>query len=216
MGPKIHERGLRWAPQSLLFVDRYFAFPNRGDYDNRGFLATHGNATGLVVELAGSRISIARPAKGLPEHLAGFGSKPRNDDNEHPLLVKDNHGRWYMLKHRLFDTSDCPPRLKEMSTVISTLSSPWIIYRGSSSPVPENKFYLGLLVEEVKEQQSQSNNITCVEIKSQIDFSRLPTGLNQICQAAYCLAQELASSTAARRLEDVLENAPRDLDDSVY
>ena len=38
----------------------------------------------------------------------------------------------------------------------------------------------------------------------------------QVVQAAYCLAQELASSAAARRLEDLLGTPPTDLDDPVY
>ena len=215
MGPKIHERGLRWAPQSLLFADSDFVIPRPGEHENRGFLATYGNAMGLVVELAGFRISIAKHAKGLPDHLAGFGSIPRDDVDRHRLLLRDYQGRWYMLTHRLFGISDRPPVLEEMCTVISTLSSPWILYRGSSSLVPEEKSYLGLLVEETKE-QPQSNEVKCVEIKSQVSFRPLTTELNQIHQAAYCLAQDLASSAAARRLEDVLGAAPTDLDSSAY
>ena len=216
MAPKIHERGLRWAPQSLLFVDSSFVVPKPGEHENRGFLATKRNAMGLVVELAGFRISIAKPAKGLPKHLAGFDSKPRNHDDRHRLLLKDCQGRWYVLNHRL-----CTPNhisaLEEMYAIISELSSPWILYRGSNSSVPENtKAYHGLLVEEAKEQQSQSNEVTCVEIKSQVNFGCLPKEMYEVCQAAYCLAQELASSAAARRLEHVLETAPTDLDDPVY
>lgn len=40
--------------------------------------------------------------------------------------------------------------------------------------------------------------------------------MNRICQAAYCLAQELAASAAARRLEDHLGSAPTDLDSPAY
>ena len=214
-GPKIHERGLRWAPQSLLFVDSNFWAEKPDEHEKRGFLATHGNTMGLVVELAGFRISIAKPAKGLPKHLAGFGSEPRNDVRRHRLLLKDYQGRWYMLTHGLSGTSDHPSTLEEMYTVVSTLSRPWVLYRGSRSPGPESRNYRGLLVKEAKE-QSQSNEVTCVEMKSQVSFSLLTTELNQVCQAAYCLAQELASSAAARRLEDVLGTAPTDLDDPVY
>ena len=210
MGPKMYKRGLRWAPQSLLSVDSQFTVPTPNEQEDRGFLATNG----LVVELAGIRISIAKPAKGLPERLAGFDSKPKNDDDRHCLLLGDCQGRWYSLMHRLFDTSGRPPVLEEMCAVISGLSSPWILYRGSSSPVPEyTKAHHGLLVEEANEQQSQSNEITCVGLKSQLMFRQLPKDMNQICQAGYCLAQELASSAAARRLED-LETAPTDLDNS--
>ena len=215
MGPKIHERGLRWAPQSLLFVDSNFWIEEPGEHEQRGFLATHGNTMGLVVELAAFRISIAKPAKGLPKHLAGFGSKPRNNNNRHRLLLKDYQGRWYMLTHGLSGTSNHPSTLEDMYTVISTLSMPWVLYRGSRSPGPEGRDHLGLLVEEAKE-QSQSNEVTCVEIKSQVSLCLVTTEVNQVCQVAYCLSQELASSAAARRLEDVLGTAPTDLDDPVY
>ena len=216
MGPKLHERGLRWAPQSLLFVDSHFAILKPDKHENRGFLATNCNAMGLVVELAGFRISFAKPAKGLPKHLAGFDSKPRNHDDRHRLLLRDFQGRWYILNHRLC-TVDHVPALEEIYAIISELSSPWILYRGSSSSVPENtKGYHGLLVDEGKEQQSQSSEVTCVEIKSQVDFCRIPRETNEVCQAAYYLAQELAASAAARHLEDVLDTAPMNLDDPVY
>ncbi len=217
MGPKIHERGLRWAPQSLLSVDKYFAIPKPGEEENRGFLGTDRNAKGLVVELAGFRISIAKPAKGLPDYLAGFDSKPRNDIDRHSILLTDCRGRWYLLQHRLCGEFDCPPASEEMCAVISGLSSPWILYRGSSSLVPDNtKAHDSLLVEETNGQQPQTNEGTCVEIKSQVGFGHLKTEINQIVQAAYCLAQKLASSAAARRLEDLLGTTPADLDDPVY
>lgn len=216
MGPKLHERGLRWAPQSLLFLDNHFTIPKPGEHENRGFLATNGNAKGLVVELAGFRVAIAKSVKGLPEHLAGFDSLPINDDNRHHLILKDCRGRWYVLNHHLVDTSDRAPALEEMWALISELSGSWILYRGSSSAVPEDKTgHRGLLVEEANGQQSQSSDITCVEIKSQVDFGHFTTEMNQICQAAYCLAQELASSAAVRRLED-LGAASTDLENQVY
>ena len=216
MGPKIDERGLRWAPRSLLSVDRYFAIPKPGKEEHRGFLVTDRNAKGLVVELAGFRISIAKPAKGLPRYLAGFDSRPSNNNDRHRLLLRDCRGRWYFLRHRLFGESDCFPALEEMCAVICGLSSPWILYRGSSSLVPDDiKGHLGLLVEEANEQQLQSDEGTCVEIKSQVGFLHLAKDLNQICQAAYCLTQDLASSPAARRLKD-LSISPTDLDNALY
>ena len=216
MGPKIHKRGLRWAPQSLLFVDSHFVIPRPDGHENRGFLATNRSAMGLVVELAGFRISLAKPAKGLPKHLAGFESKPKNHDDRHRLLLRDCQGRWYYLSHRLC-TSYIVPEVEEIYTIISELSSPWILYRGSSALDPENtKGYHGLLVEEAKEQQLESNGFTCVETMSQVSFCRLPREMYEVCEAAYCLAQELASSAAALRLEDVLGTAPMELDDPVY
>ena len=216
MGPKIHERGLRWAPQSLLSVDSHFQIPKLREEEDRGFLATGSNAKGLVVELAGFRISVAKPAKGIPEQLAGFDSISKYDNDRHCFLLRGCQGHWYLLSHRLVGDSGCPPALEEMCAVISGISSPWILYRGSSSPVPENgKGHLGLLVEKANEQQSQSNEVACVEIKSHVIFSHLPTEMNHICQAAYYLAQELASSAAARRLED-LGIAPTDPDDPVF
>lgn len=220
MGPKIHERGLRWAPRSLLSVDRNFVIPKPGEEENRGFLGTdsNANANGLVVELAGFRISIAKPAKGLPEHSTGFESVPRDSDDRHCLLLKDARGRWYLLRHRLFGESDCPAGLEEMCAIISRLHSPWILYRGSSSLIPDNtKGHLGLLVGEANGQQpQQSSEATCVEIKSQVGFCHLATEMNQVVQAAYCLVQELASSAAARRLEDLGTGLPTDLDNPVY
>ena len=215
MGPKLHERGLRWAPQSLLFVDSHFTIPKPGEHENRGFLATNHNAMGLVVELAGFRITIAKPAKGLPKHLAGFESTPRNHDDRHRLLLRDCQGRWYLLNHRLC-TVDHVPASEEIYAIISELSSPWILYRGSGSSVPDNtKGFHGLLVEEAKE-QSQRNEITFVEVKSQVSFCRISNEIHEICQAAYYLSQELASSAAVRRLEDVLRTAHTDLDGVVY
>ena len=213
MGPKNNERGLRWAPQSLLSVDRHFTIPKLGEQEDQGFL----DAKGLVVKLAGFRLSIANHAKSLPDQLAGFDSLPRNDNDRHRLLLKDDQERWYLLNHRLLGASDLPHAPEEMCAVISRLSNPWILYRGSDSLVPEHtKAYHGLLVEAANEQQSPSNEARYVEIKSHVCFGHLPAEMNQVCQAAYSLTQELASSPAARRLEDLLGSAPPDPNDPAF
>ncbi|KAM0794226.1 hypothetical protein BDR22DRAFT_895340 [Usnea florida] len=216
LGLKTRERGLRWAPQSLLSVDRHFSIPKPGEEEHRGFLGTERNARGLLVELAGFRISIAKPAKGLPHHLAGFDSLTEDATDRNCLLLKNSNGLWYVLKHRLFGESDCPHGLEEMCAVICRLYSPWVLYRGSSSLIPnDTKAHRGLLVEKANEQQPQSNESTFVEIKSQVSFCHVATEMNEVCQAAYSLAQELASSAAARRLED-LAITTTDLADPVY
>ena len=219
IGPKIHERGFRWALQSLLSVDGHFATRISIEPKDRGILATNGNAKGLVVELAGFRISFAKPAKGLPKLQSGFNSIPGNHDHRHLLLLKDCQGHWYMLGDRLFKADE--PRsgvLEEMCAVISDLSNPWVLYEGSSSPIPEyRKAYNSLLVEPKakNKQQSQNNEFTCVEIKSQVVFRRIDADMNGICQAAYHLTQELISSAAGHRLEE-LGTGSVDMEDPVY
>ena len=217
MGPRINERGLRWALQSLLSVDRYFAMRRTVEPKDQGVLATDGNVKGLLVGFAGFRISIAEPAKGLPENLTRFNSIPSNHDDRHRLPLKDCQGRWYLLDHRLDDESGRPPALEEMCAVISGLSRPWILYDGSSSLIPENtNAYRALLVEAAaNEQQPQTNELRCVEIQSHVKFGHVPPEMNQIFQAAYHLTQELISSDAARRIEDLGAGA-RDLEDPVY
>lgn len=219
IAPKLNERGFRWALRSVLSVDRDSAPRNNVEPKNQGVLATSGNAKGLVVELAGFRISIAKPAKGLPKHLAGFNSKPSSHLDRHMLLLKDCEGRWYLLAHRLLhENINRLAALEEMCTVIPELSSPWVLFDGSSSPFPEETItHRSLLVEaEAKnENQSQNNEFTCAEIKSQVAFCHVDTGANQIYQAAYHLTQELASSAASRRWEEL---APDSIDpeDPVY
>ena len=137
------------------------------------------------------------------------------------MFLRDGQRRWYVLSHRLHVDSDPPPSLEEMWSVISALSRPWILYRGSSSLVPEHtRGHHGLLVEEEEgadAPHSQSNKVKCVEIQSHVFLSQLPTEMNQIILAAYSLAQELASSPAARRLEDLFETGPpTDLTHPVY
>ena len=223
MGPKIQQRGLRWALQSLLSVDRHFAMRSNIERKDRGILALDGtpdgNARGLVVEFAGFRISIAKPANGLPEHIAGFNSKPRNHNDRHHLLMKDCQGRWYVLRHRLLEHVDRRPAgLEEMCAVISDLSSPWVLYDGSTSPIPEDtKAYHGLLVEAARndEEQLQTNELQCVDIKSHVAFGHVPTEMNHICQGAYHLTQELLSSAAGRYFED-LGTRSIDVGDPVY
>ena len=218
MGPKILECGLRWAPRSLLSVDNQFSILVPREDDSQGFLATNCNANGLVVEMAGFRLSTATPAKGLPNHLAGFSSIPKDHNDRHGSLLKDCEERWLTLKHRLFRSShsDRPPAGEEICMIISGLSSPWILHRGSRSLVPENtKGYQGLLVEQGNEHQLRTKELMNVQVKSQVDFCHVPPEMNSICQAAYCLAQELALSAAARHLED-LGTASIDVNISAY
>ena len=212
MAPRIPERGLRWAPRSLLSADSNFAIRRSVLQEDRGFLATKG----LVVELAGFRISMAKPAKGLPKHLSGFDPLPRDHFYRNHLLLNDWHGRWYLLDHHLSSTWSGPPPLEEMHAVISGLSSPWILYRGTSSPVPEYQTaYHGLLVEQANEQQWQNKTVPCVETKSHVGFGHVTKEISRICQAAYCLAQELTESAAAHRIED-LKTALIDVENPAY
>ena len=199
MGPKIHQPGLRWAPQSLLCVDRHWLVPEAGTKGDRSFLNPDSDVGGLVAELAGFRLSIAEPAKGLPEQLSKFDTVPVS----YSMFLRDRQGRWYLLKHRLPKTQNRPTDLKLLAAFISRLSRSWIIYCGSSSLIPEySKVYRGLLVQQVHEQQSLSKDMVYVEAKSLIIFAHVPTELNQILQRAYTLAQELAETAAGRRLAE--------------
>ena len=215
MGAKINERGFRWALQSILPKDNHYFNPLPTGQEVRGFLAADCNAKGLVVELAGLRISMAVPGAALPNQLAGFDSLPPNDLSRHQLLLKSYKGYWYYLTHRLHDEPDCPPALEEMHATISRLSKPWVLYGGSASHFPDNKGYHGLLVETATDQQLQSKGTTCAEIKSQVSFCILSPVKTQICEAAYCLAQELAVSDAARRCEGLVAS-PLDRENSVH
>ena len=197
-GLKLQQLGLKWAPQSLLSADYPFAIPMPGDKDSPGFLDDCSNPKGLVVELSGFRASIAKPAKGLPEYLAGFASLHRSNSDRYNLLSRDGDGRWYLLG------AGMPASLEAICAVLSELTNPWILYRGSRSIVPENKKgHLGLLVEGAEEQQPHSNKTKYVQTRSHVEFCHLSTEMNQLCEAAYFLAQQLVSSAAARHLEDI-------------
>ena len=216
MGPRMDEPGFRWGPSSFLSIDRHFFFTKPDGQDDRGILATENNASGLLVKLAGLRISIANPAAGLPKHVAGFDSLPEKDIRRRGLLTRDCQGRWYYLEHRLHGQSDCPPDLEDMCTTIARLSPPWILYRGSSSLLPESgKGHRGILIEEADKQQNRGNDFTCVESISHIAFGHAPTEMNQICEAAYILAQELDSTAAANHMRE-WENVSQDLGDPAY
>ena len=197
-GPTLHQRGLRRAPQSLLVPDPPHLFSLSGDTDHPGFLDEYCNPRGLVVELSGFRVNIARPAKGLHRHLIWFDSLPRDDAQGKILYSRDCEGRWYILQSEQSASMEAP------WVVLSGLAKAWGLYRGSSLLVPENnKAHLGLLVEEADEQHPHSNDFMDVEIQSHVIFCSLGTELSQECELAYCLVQQLASSPAARHLEDL-------------
>ena len=211
-GPRMKEPGFRWAPSSLLSIDRHFFFPFPDGQEDRGFLATRG----LIVEFAGLRVSIANPAAGLPKQIAGFDSLPEKHPDRHNLLMRDHHGHWYTVFHCLYCHSDCPPDLEAMCTTVSRLCRPWILYRGSRSSFPQSgKAHRGLLIEEADEQESQGNEITCVESKSHIAFGHVPMEMNHICEAAYSLAQELDSTAAASHMRE-WESVSQDLANPAY
>lgn len=188
----------------------------RHEQENRGFLATKDNARGLLVEFAGLRMSIANPATGLPKQAAGFDSLPENNPDRRNIPMRDHHGRWYMLKHHLYGEPDCPPDLEAMCTTVSRLSRPWILYRGSNSLLPESgEAHRGLLIEAADKQLSRSDDFTCVELTSHIAFGHVPTEMNQLCQAAYSLAQELDSTAAASHMRE-WESVSQDLANPAY
>ncbi|KAL9594391.1 MAG: hypothetical protein Q9219_007059 [cf. Caloplaca sp. 3 TL-2023] len=206
LGPKLSDRGLRWAPRSLLEGQNLFFFRRSGMYDDRGYLTDQGSHKGLLVHLAGLRISLATPAASLPAQSAGYGTLPAGSGDRRNLLLKDDQGLWYMLTHRLTGVHGFSPALEDMSQIISNLGNPWILHHGSESSKPSVTAYEGLLVDRVSTQQSMGQEPPCVEIKSNVSFGRLPRAGRQccetICQAAYTLAQDLSTSTIVRGFEE--------------
>ena len=197
-GPRLHQRGLRWAPQSLLAPDPLPFLSVPGDKDNPGFLDDYHNPKGLVVELSGFRLRIAEPGKGVPGHFAGFNSLSQDDMNGHSLNLRGGQGRWYYFY------SDLPVTRKLTHAVLSGLTNPWILYRGSSSPTPEREcLHVGVLVEEADEQQPLSNELLYVAMQSHVGYCYMDQVFGQMKEAAYCLAQQLASSAAVRHLEEL-------------
>ncbi|KAG8531222.1 uncharacterized protein KY384_004580 [Bacidia gigantensis] len=215
-GPKICERGLRWAPQSLLSIDRLFEIPMPGEQEDRGHLVTDDSTMGLLVELAGFRISTANPTKGLPKHLAGFESLPQKSILKNNLSMRDGQGRWYTVNRCQPAASESSAEQADLSVIISNLPIPWVLYRGSSSWIPLIGYgYRGLLVEQADKQQSRSDQITAVEKKSHVTFTNLNPEMNRFCHTAYSLAQELIASTAGRRLAEFTTNSIN-LENTVY
>ncbi|CAL8579967.1 hypothetical protein XPA_005700 [Xanthoria parietina] len=208
--PTLKRRGLRWAPRSLLFTNMSFARPAPGEPDNRASLAKVGNTKGLVAELAGIRISVAESPNYLPKVIAGFDSLPIFHDDRYRLLLKDGQGRWYLLVPRGIRTSALPSDLEELYACVSKLNEPWVLYRGSHSDISgRGGAHHAFLSEAKSESQTQSNEPLCVNTKLQVDFGHVSSEMSRICQAAYSLAQDLASTAAAQA---VREFAATDID----
>lgn len=208
--PTLKRRGLRWAPRSLLFTHMSFARPAPCEPDNRASLAKVGNTKGLVAELAGIRISVAESPNYLPKVIAGFDSLPIFHDDRYRLLLKDGQGRWYLLVPRGNRTSALPSDLEELYACVSKLNEPWVLYRGSHSDIPgRGGAHHAFLSKAKSESQTQSNEPLCVNTKLQVDFGHVSSEINRICQAAYSLAQDLASTAAAQA---VREFAATDID----
>ena len=201
--PKLKRRGLRWAPRSLLFTNMFFARPTPGEPDNRAYLAKVNNTKGLVAELAGIRISVAESPNYLPKVIAGFDSLPGFHDDRYRLLLKDGQGCWYLLAPRDNHTLALPSDLEDFYACVSKLNEPWILYRGSYSDIPGGgEAHHAFLSEAKSECQTQSNGPLCVNTKLQVDFGHVPSEINQICQAAYSLAQDLAYTEAAQAVRE--------------
>ena len=213
MGPKLSERGLRWAPQSLLSGNEHFFFRRAGVHEDRGFLAEDEELRGLKIHLAGLRIKVVKPARRMSPLLAGYGSLPRDNLDRDNVLLKDKQGVWYMLCHRLSGEPDCPSHLESLSDSISKLSDPWILYHGVGTSEPAPRGYDGLLVDEIHVPQVAGDQTKSVEIRLHTKFGRLPMTGSQccevVCRVAYSLAQELSSSAVAMRFEE-LEDAKVD------
>ncbi|KAG8526449.1 uncharacterized protein KY384_000042 [Bacidia gigantensis] len=79
----------------------------------------------------------------------------------------------------------------------------------------DTQAHRGILVTELATLRSQGDELVCVETASHVKFGHLSTELNLLCQAAYDLAQELAASDAARRLQD-FTSSQNDMDHLSY
>ncbi|KAI4192264.1 MAG: hypothetical protein LQ348_003222 [Seirophora lacunosa] len=199
--PKLKRRGLRWAPRSLLFANIPFARPVAGEPEDRAVLAKVGNTKGLVAQLAGLRISIARCANGLPGYLAGFDSLPRDHDIRYRLYLKGRQGSWYTVTHRRGDSLDPPSDSEDLYASMSKLKNPWILYIGVEIG------YRALLTDQTseKKQQSPHDEPFCVKIIEQVNLVPLPLDLNKRCRVAHLLAhRDLAPSAAARAVDELV------------
>ena len=214
VGPKLQEPGLKWAPPSLLFQDNNLAFPIPGDARDRGFLGAT-NQKGLLVELAGLRINIARSAKGLPPHLTRLDQLPQNERNT--LLMTDRQGLWYVVCRRLPAAFDSFLTTEDLCAIVPKLSKPWILYHESRVPRLNGlEAHHDLLVEAEQGQELQDSGATSVEMKLHVNFSRLTAPNEPLAQAAHSLLQQVASSAAARHLAEFETRNSIDLNDPVY
>ncbi|KAL8961202.1 MAG: hypothetical protein Q9193_002204, partial [Seirophora villosa] len=200
MTPKLKRRGFRWAPQSLLFANISFR-PVAGEPEDRAILAKVDNTKGLVAQLAGLRISIARCANGLPGYLAGFDSQPRGHSDRYNILLKGRQGSWYIVVHRRDITWDRPPDFEDLYASISRLKNPWILYIGDETATH------ALLADATsgKKQQSAHDEPLCVKIIEQVSFVPLSPDENKWYLMAHLLAhRDLATSAAARAVDELV------------
>lgn len=208
LGPKLQGKGYRWAPSTLLFFER----SNRilvtaQDEDDRSLPTPRG----LEAKLAGYTLYWPNQARGLPRN-------PWNIiQDKNSLYMRDDQGVWYLVSRRKSNTSPVDGDFLSRDDLCDTVRSRHDLriihletdFQSRSDGVQQTS--LSLLVKHVEEE----DGIKYVESYMHLHVRRIEASSQDMFEAAYRCAQQLAASEPACQLE-LLGDEAVDMADAQY
>ena len=198
VGPRLAERGLRWAPATFLIGHDANIGIQSSQGENEGILTA---SDGLLVQLHGFRLSLASCAKGLPSRAKNISQL----DKPNRILMKDSGGTWYLMRRVLPVEQDSFLTDKTLAEVVLESENMWVIYPGSEFPRQSDSklstsvgLIVGLKLDEKVEERGEER-AKRTNAKLHIYMSPLQASAQAWFAAATILSAQLASNSPTLR-----------------
>jgi len=200
VGPRLTEPGLRWAPATMLLRnDNNGLIQTTGEVDDQGFLTA---GDGLLVRLAGFRLSLLPCPKGLPSNSRTI----MQSVNQNTLWMRDEHGSWYLLRRRFPIEEGSFLTDRTLCATIADGNNIWII---------NSKSKFQTLMSLLAEEENRNIGIKKAQSKLHVTSALSAQATQDWLNGEYGLAQQLADSTAAR-YSTTFEDGDVDMDLTAY
>ncbi|KAL8714670.1 MAG: hypothetical protein Q9220_001619 [cf. Caloplaca sp. 1 TL-2023] len=199
VGPRLADKGMRWAPSTLLFnTDNNFFFGRSFEPHLQGFPL---EGAGLNVRLPGFRLS--QPQDLGPQFknikVSGF------PENSNRTWMTDKKGSWYLLNRRLSVEVDSYLTNETLAEILHDTAGLWITFANPDFPAPagsKNLAFLGLIVR-VRGQEAE---ILSAQSILHVSFGAVTRPMQTWLQKAYEAAQELRGSQVFASILDTARN----------
>lgn len=197
LGPRLREKGYRWAPSSMLHHDD--SNPDLQIFQDEG---SQGSVTqhGLMVRLSGYHISFVQCPSGLPPNPWGISI------GENVFYMRDYEARWYTVVRRWPSAEGDYLSKEKFGSITRSHKNLWAMHH--NFPFQEwadhanKQTNIALLTELVQE----SEGVKYVQSYMHIQVGLLRDPQSKMFEAAYRCAQKLAQSAPAQQLAEMSED----------
>ncbi|KAG6988574.1 hypothetical protein G7Y79_00071g097450 [Physcia stellaris] len=189
LGPRLEEDGYRWAPATMIGSEKSnkMLSAQLGGYDE-------GKPTGrgLLVQLAGFKISMAERLDDLPQNLWKLAPQQMQS-----LYVRDQEGSWYLVLRRIPTVEGDFLSSSRLENFLQSNGDVWVAHAETDSQLlASGQASTAIMVKLVED----SADVMYVRSEMHVNVLPVPHSLQRLMAAAYQCACEMINDPVVVQL----------------